>query len=240
MTTAAQVKRLVKPLLARHPDLALVGRMIVIRPVRHVLRAIYIDRTRSAAEFRPRWTAFHLFVLRERIGYALGGDVYKPRATTWPRQFPELREFAKLWWIEDPESPGVLAEAVEAAALPKLAPFGDLEAYYAHLAGHPYFAYHKRPEVRVIVEAARGRLDEVRAICRDELPLWPDNWFGDSPEAIEIMRRAKSICPLAAADDRAGIARLLHEWEAATVRNLKIEHLWQPTPFPLELDEPAG
>ncbi|MEZ5849035.1 MAG: hypothetical protein R3D68_00100 [Hyphomicrobiaceae bacterium] len=47
MTTAAQVKRMAKPLLARHPDLALVGRMIVIRPVRHVLRAIYIDRTRS-------------------------------------------------------------------------------------------------------------------------------------------------------------------------------------------------
>ncbi|MEZ5849036.1 MAG: hypothetical protein R3D68_00105 [Hyphomicrobiaceae bacterium] len=92
----------------------------------------------------------------------------------------------------------------------------------------------------MIVEAARGRLDEVRAICRDELPLWPDNWFGDSPEAIAIMQRAKSICPLAAADDRAGIARLLHEWEAATVKNLKIEHLWQPTPFPLELDEPAG
>jgi hypothetical protein len=35
--------------------------------------------------------------------------------------------------------------------------------------------------------------------------------------------------------DRAGLARLLHSWEAETVKNFKIEHLWEPTPFPLEL-----
>lgn len=244
MTTAAQVKRLVKPLLARHPDLALVGRMIVVRPVHHVLRAIYIDRTRSGDEFNPRWTVMHLFECNDRIGFDLGGDIYKPRATTWPRQFPELREFAKLWWIEDPESPEVLVDAIEGAALPRLGPLAKLEGYYAHLSsyrrGHMDYAYRLRPYKRVIVEAARGRLDEVRAICRDELLQWPDNWFGDTPEAIAIMRRAKSICPLAAADDRAGIAQLLHEWEAVTVKNLKIEHLWEPTPFPLEQDDLEG
>ncbi len=31
------------------------------------------------------------------------------------------------------------------------------------------------------------------------------------------------------------MAKLLHEWEAQTVRNLKIEHLWEPTPFPLDM-----
>jgi hypothetical protein len=217
--------------------------MIVVRPVRHILRAIYIDRTRSREEFRPKWTVAHLFKLTTGIGFDLGGEIYKPRATMWPRQYPEFREFAKLWWIEDPDSPSVLLETVEATVLPRLAPLGDLEAYYSHLTsyreGHREYRYDLRPEVRVIVEAARGRLDEVRAICRDELPQFPDNWFGDNPEAVAIMRRAKSICPLAAADDSAGIARLLHEWEAATVRNLKIEHLWEPTPFPLELDNPA-
>jgi hypothetical protein len=35
--------------------------------------------------------------------------------------------------------------------------------------------------------------------------------------------------------DRAGLARLLHEWEAYTVKNFKIEHLGEPTPFPLKL-----
>jgi len=233
MTTARQVSQLVKPLLAKHPELALVGRMLVLTPVRHVLRALYIDRTRSGEEFNPRWTVMHLFKHRDKIGFNLGADIYKPRETNWPR------EFAKLWWIEDPESPEVLVEAVEAAVLPRLAPLGEFDAYYAHLTtyrhGHYDYAYRLRPYERVIVEAARGRLDEVRAICRDELPPYPDNYFGDRPEQVAVMRRMKSICPLAAEDDRAGIAALLHAWEAASVRNLKIEHLWQPSPLPIEL-----
>jgi hypothetical protein len=28
--------------------------------------------------------------------------------------------------------------------------------------------------------------------------------------------------------------RLLHEWQAETVKNFKVEHIWEPTPFPLE------
>ena len=40
---------------------------------------------------------------------------------------------------------------------------------------------------------------------------------------------------LLANDDRAGLIRMLHEWEAASVKYLKIEHLWKPSPFPIEL-----
>jgi len=50
-------------------------------------------------------------------------------------------------------------------------------------------------------------------------------------------RRLRELCAKLADDDRAGLARLLHAWEAYTVRNFKIEHLWQPTPLPLELAE---
>lgn len=49
------------------------------------------------------------------------------------------------------------------------------------------------------------------------------------------LRRLKELCRRLAADDRAGLAALLHEWEAQMVKNLKIEHLWQLTPLPLEL-----
>ena len=31
------------------------------------------------------------------------------------------------------------------------------------------------------------------------------------------------------------MARLLHQWEAYTVEQLKIGHIYEPTPFPLEL-----
>lgn len=108
------------------------------------------------------------------------------------------------------------------------------EAAWARSGSLTNQAYHFRPYQRVNVEAARGRLDEVRIICREELPCWPDNRFGNRPEEIDIIRLPQMICDLFAADDRAGLAALLHEWEATTVRNLKLEHLWAPTPFPLE------
>ena len=43
------------------------------------------------------------------------------------------------------------------------------------------------------------------------------------------------LCPLLAANDRAGMAKLLRRWEAYTVEKLKIGHIYEPTPFPLEL-----
>ncbi len=220
MTTAAQVKNLVRPLLARCPELVLIGRMVAITPVRHVLRAIYIDRTRSGDEFVPRWAAIHLFEQARSVWFNLGGDIYKPRPTPWHERYPTL------WWVDDPETPALLAEAIETAVLPKLAPLNDLEAYYKHLISVNDHAYHLRPYQRVIVEAARGRLDEVRNVCCDELSRWSDK--------DEYVRLPKQICAHLAENDVSGIAALLHEWEAITVRNLQIEHLWEPTPFPLE------
>ena len=210
----AQIKRLVRPLLTGQPELALIGRMIVIPPVRHVLRAIYLDRSGRAERFSPRWTALSLFELRGDITFSLGGDIYKPRPTPWHEEYPTL------WWNDDPETPQVLVEAIE-TLLPKLAPLDDFEAFYQHLISVKDHAYHLRPYQRVVVEAARGRLDEVRKICRDEFSRWPS-------------KSAEAICALLAENDIAGIVALLHEWEATTVRNLKIEHLWEPTPFPLE------
>ena len=54
MTTAEQVKKLVQPLLARHADLALVGRWIFLKPVHHFARAILIDRTIGPKYFNPQ------------------------------------------------------------------------------------------------------------------------------------------------------------------------------------------
>ena len=48
-------------------------------------------------------------------------------------------------------------------------------------------------------------------------------------------RRLRELCAKLEDDDSAGLGRLMHEWEAYTVKNFKIEHLWEPTPFPLEM-----
>ena len=56
----------------------------------------------------------------------------------------------------------------------------------------------------------------------------------------EYDRITKTLCPLIAANDRPGLVRLLRDWEAYSVKRLKLEKLWEPTPFPLELQMDQG
>jgi hypothetical protein len=51
----------------------------------------------------------------------------------------------------------------------------------------------------------------------------------------EYDRITKMLCPLVAANDRPGLARLLHEFEAGSAKDMKLDKIWEPTPFPIEL-----
>lgn len=83
-----------------------------------------------------------------------------------------------------------------------------------------------------MVDVARGDLDGAKEICAKLRAgtMWSDPDFRE-----ELSRVLDELCPLLAANDRVGLARQLREWEAYTARNLKIESIWEPTPFPLEL-----
>ena len=70
---------------------------------------------------------------------------------------------------------------------------------------------------------------------RGALNSVPEKRCGPHPELHEEFERITGVlCPLLASGDRAGMARLLHEWEAYTVDKLKLRDIWEPTPFPLE------
>jgi hypothetical protein len=69
MTTVAQVRQAVQPLLQRNPDLALVGRLIVLKPVQHMVRGIYIDRSLDPRLFVPTWSVLSLFEIRSDFGF---------------------------------------------------------------------------------------------------------------------------------------------------------------------------
>ncbi len=56
-------------------------------------------------------------------------------------------------------------------------------------------------------------------------------------DATTFLKRLSDVRLLdagAQANDRSGLAALLRIWEQERVRRLGIEHLWEPTPFPLE------
>jgi hypothetical protein len=51
-TRPADLKRYLKPLLKQRSDLVLIGRLLIIRPVRHIVRGVFFDRTSDKYEFR--------------------------------------------------------------------------------------------------------------------------------------------------------------------------------------------
>jgi len=226
MTTASEVKRMVRPLLERNPDLALVGRMIYIKPVRHFARAVVIGRTSSANRFSPRWTVIHLF------------EVHRLFTLNWGDHLDELLPGVHGFnWPTD--APGIeegLCQAVERQALPWLRTMSTLDLFLAFVSQN-LFRHHMydKGDAEVIVSVAQGHADYARKLCEQHIERWStDKPYYDDEDRAKF-RRLRELHALVLKDDRAGLAALLHAWEAETVKNFKIEHLWEPTPFPLEL-----
>jgi hypothetical protein len=224
MTTAAQIKKLVKPLLQRHSDLALVRRWLFVKPVRHFARGILIDRQLDPEKFRPRWAVMHLFEVRRSIHLNWGELLYNEGAAR-----------PGSWRITEPDIGTALLREIETHALPVLRAMKSLDDYLAFVSQH-YFRHQlfDWPDARFIVEVALGDLEVARATSKANLAMWSTIRPHHDEDTRQEYRRLRELCARLADDDRAGLAQLLHEWEAITVKNLKIEQLWEPTPFPLE------
>jgi len=224
MTTAAQVKKLVQPLLDQNPDLAWVGRQIYLKPVHHFARTILIDRFLDPSGFRPLWAVAHLFDVHDTFPLNWSQRLWNPTSSTW--------------LIQDPDVGRLLNETIEVNALPRLREMKSLDDYLAYtpqVGGRNLLVL---PTARIIVDVALGNLSEARRIWESQRELWSVDKPNYREEDKAMLRRLRHLCALLESDDRAGLARLLHSWEAETVKNFKIEHLWEPTPFPLELQSP--
>jgi hypothetical protein len=220
MTTVRQVKKLLAPLAARHDDLELVGFTLYLKPVRHLLRGVIIERTGEAGRFRVPWAIMSLCEPRHSLPLNWGANVYPNR----------------LWLWSNPTLQDDLYQAIEEQALPALRAIATLDDFFTFASNRERFGlwpFDLFTLLRVGVECARGDLDSARAGCA-ELKSGLTRWSMPSMRE-EFDRVTGELCPLLAANDRAGMARLLHQWEAYTVDKLKIGHIYEPTPFPLEL-----
>ena len=221
MSTIAQIKQLVAPLLARHPDLVLNGRYVHLTPVHHLARGIVIDRTSDKRGFRPVWTVNFLFEPQDNLYMTYGFGLYPAGNDGW-----------------DIDRPGVDAELlaqIEEKALPRLREIKTIDDFHHFATTAPFFGNTMlvKPRNHVYVAAARGDFETAEMLCR-QLDV-PPPWHDDNPRFAEGTRRiVKELGPPVAARDRAAVATLLREWEAYTAKKLKLEKYWQPTPFPFE------
>lgn len=236
MSTIAETRRLLQPYVGRHDDLALVGRAVIIRPVRHLICGFYVDRSGSKNWVKPFWFVHLMFTPWAIQGFDWTGRRYPEHAdidnaATQAAIFQDMDSaFAELRGILDQFS----AYGVRLEVNRKLQEFpfyrgviaaaeGDFQRAMENLRLHAarqegrvrdrlaFIEKHTRPH-------GRPRQRELASLGRIEAYL----------DAI------RTLMSLLVDNDRQGVACLLRKWERGTVRAWKIEHLWQPTPFPFE------
>ena len=219
MTTIAQVKQAVRPLLQRNSDLALVGRLVIIKPVHHILCGINIGRSLDPLKFVPTWSVLLLSNLHRNFGYLWGAKV---RGTTGH------------WNINDPDLPTAMCEAIEREALPPMRAVKTLDDFIklASKERFPLKPLDLYPNIRILVDIARGDLVAAKEICKYLKTKEGKAAYFYMQEKYEHV--VQDFCPLVSANDRLGLAKLLRNYEAQSVRNLKIQKFWEPTAFPIE------
>jgi hypothetical protein len=221
MTTASQVKRAVQPLLQRNTDLALVGRLVVIKPVHHILRAISISRSLDANLFVPTWFVMLMFRPSDSVTFNWGDRIYRPTPGRWD--------------VTDPEASPLMCDEIERVALPilrKVQSIDDL-VKFASRKRFKNYCLDLNEQKKIYVDVARGNLESAIHLCALLAKLAKTASFDWERE--ESDKIAKTFEPLLATSDRTGLAQVLRDCEAYSAKKLKLEKLWEPAPFPLEL-----
>jgi hypothetical protein len=126
---------------------------------------------------------------------------------------------------------------MEQEVLPRLKTLETIEQFSNisyNLSSFHKMTLKRRPERRFYVDLALGKLEDaekafVELSCHSE---YRNKYFHSPEHYDEVMNIVR---PMAQVQDKAGIAAKLHEWEAYSVKQLKLEKYWQPTPFPIEL-----
>lgn len=237
MSTIADMKRLLQPYVDRHDDLALVGRAVIIKPVRHLMCGFFVDRTSVTTSLNPFWYVNLMYTPWMHKGFSWTGydlvrhtnleDVETPADIFQGMDIA----FAELRGIVDRCS----AFGIRLNAFRKLEDFpmyrglvhtaeGDFQQAVENLSRHA-----ASEEVRV-----KEKVDFIEKYTRPHGR--PRQRQLAILESIKTYLNAiKTLISLLEERDRQGMATLLREWERGTAAAWKIEHLWEPTPFPFEL-----
>jgi hypothetical protein len=221
MTTKAQVQKLLKPLLERYPEFALHGRTIVATPLRRLARYFVMDGTSVPNAFTPTWAVLPLCVPYPRLHMTYGSRIGKSDYGSWDITKSDIQAF--------------VIKQFEEQVLPIMCSVQTLDDFKHMVATYPEFIrYQLSPADKIIIESALGNFDVARKIWIDEISHWTEaRHCWDEEDRINLRRRqALGTCLMN--NDRAGIATLLHEFEAFTVTSNKLEKIWQPTPFDWE------
>jgi len=221
MTTARQIKKLVRPIVGQDAPFEQIKIDLFLKPIRHTINRLSIFRTGEADYFRVIW---HFCPSFSR------GFTAQWNNMLWP-------EPHQPWLWSTPGIHETFIAFINEEILPRLKSAQTIDGFVQLLAeprftgmGHGLAC---APDIEIRVEIALGHLDTALAKClalderRAERPngYWEGVWGETTDRAA----------PLLEAGDRPALIALLHEWERELIAKLDLGAIYEPTPFPLEL-----
>lgn len=237
MSTVAQVAQIVRPFLDRYPDFALVGRSVVMKPIRHLMRSFFIDRTSGKGYIQTSWNVSAMFGPSPRHVVTTGarmvaGVGFVDNPDTQVRLLAAMEQVASdifhdssidalpalAWRAEPVFGPGALIQAMPLLARGR---FSDAVPYVQQTLTRVSDAIEERKRSLGTHRSLRGQLAKMEAHALERM--------------LPMQAGLKTLLDRLNGGDPRAVAALLHEWEAAAVKAEKVEHLWEPSPFPFEV-----
>jgi len=237
VSTEAQVAQVMAPFVDRHPEFVRVGRSFVRSPVRHLQTGFELQRQASKGSVYPIWFAGITFGPPPHFGVGVGQAVQRA-----------------VGYLGDPDIQERLLTELEDANVAFLDRFASLDLLLEPEAvgytGLPMMRF-----IRALILAALGRLGEADELLVADInhrqaiydhvatrktgikpgsKAWRSEMEDQRVRASFISELRHVHSPIAQGD-KAGLAIVLHDWERRGSVARKIEHLWEPSPFPFEL-----
>jgi hypothetical protein len=213
-TRPADLKRYLKPLLKQRSDLAVTGRIVFIRPVRHLLRGAFFDRTGDKYKFQVTCFVKPLFSVDGGFDFNFCADIHRRLD----------------WTVWQPYFEALLFHALDEDVFQSVGKITSLAQFDGDLGIGRMNDYRDNFPVRVAALVLAGQRERAAELIEQEL--------------VRTERKGHGYLNHLAGKQKALLERDLesscaefHAMEKRAAEVLKLGDAWEPTPFPAEVPE---
>jgi len=227
MPSNREIRKLLRPLLQRRSDLREHQRAVFFVPLTHYLRGAIFVQGWSSPAFTVWSFAMQLYDGIDQIDFGIARS-------------KKHRDYSAAWRNDWETTSLDLCAYIEGCVLPIVQPMTTpreherLPAYVHNFYDDPFTSpmFTFRAAVGACFD---GKFDLAERLTASvSPPIFPAGRRGSTKYNWDFHRRARHLLKLLRTD-RSRVPKLLHDWEAFTVKSCGLEKFWTATPFPCDL-----